>query len=158
MLRVIIMRGSIFWGRRPGRFHHVMRAMTLRRMTFSTRSSHSVKWVWLRYIAKVLLTLRRNTFKRHCIRLMTCGGTHHVMNRPGLLPPKILPRVINVTEHAHVEEGEGLVTRLHLGTQSVWLVITYQHLFQHSIPLERHSYLPDPSPHRTCVYACAYIL
>ena len=50
-----------------GRFHYVMRASTLRRMTFRTRGSHFVKWVCLRYKANVLLTLRHNTFKRHCI-------------------------------------------------------------------------------------------
>ena len=32
---VLIMRRWFFGGRRPGRFHHVMRATTLRRMTFS---------------------------------------------------------------------------------------------------------------------------
>ena len=41
----------------------------LRRMTFSTRGSHFVKWVWLRYIAKVLLTLRHNTFKHHSMTI-----------------------------------------------------------------------------------------
>ena len=82
-------------------------------MTFSTRGSHFVKWVWLRYIANVLLTLRHNTFKRQC---MTFDDVWRHASRDEIVqafPSENTPtRNYNVTEHACVEEGEGLVSRL----------------------------------------------
>ena len=90
--QLLIMRRWFFGGRRPGRFHHVMRATTLRRMTFSY---HFIQWVWFRTIAEygdIDVTVLSNVMVR---RSMTCRATHHVMKSTRPSPPKNHLRIIN---------------------------------------------------------------
>ena len=47
-----------------------------------------------------------------CAQRRTIKRLRYVASYPGLLPPKNHLRIINTYEHARVEEGEGLGTRL----------------------------------------------